>query len=149
MSIVLLNVTVVQCEQRVLREKKIEPYNVIIDLKNTKRRRERGSALKRRLNIESNEIRARSSVWSNEEQYGLRTVRHFGLAKVFIDLAFFAIAFNIKKLCKILEKRRLTFFYPLLYAYFFSFSFLYGDTIAEDYKKSQLKKMFFAFKIRL
>ena len=32
--------------------------------------------------------------------------RHFGLDKVKMDFAFFAIAFNIKKMCRISEKRR-------------------------------------------
>ena len=52
---------------------------------------------------------------------GYERFRHFGLAKVFMDLAFFAIAFNIKKLCKILEKRGLTRFFTLFNTLIFLF----------------------------
>ena len=46
--------------------------------------------------------------------------RHFGKDKVTMDFAFFAIAFNIKKMCsmitKVLKNRELPFFIPRNYS---------------------------------
>ena len=48
--------------------------------------------------------RTGSCVRTNKIQYGLQTFRHFGKDKVFMDFAFFAIAFNIKKMCAKMTK---------------------------------------------
>ena len=43
--------------------------------------------------------RTGSRVRTNENNMNYKRFRHFGKDKVFMDFAFFAIAFNIKKMC--------------------------------------------------
>ena len=48
--------------------------------------------------------RTGSSFWTNETQHGIQKVWHVGEEKVTMDFAFFAITFNIKKMCTKLLK---------------------------------------------
>ena len=49
--------------------------------------------------------RARGRLRTDEVRHELQTLRHFGMDKVKMDFAFFAIAFNIKKMCSKINKK--------------------------------------------
>ena len=49
--------------------------------------------------------RTRIRLWAEKNNMAYRRFRHFGKDKVSMDFAFFAIAFNIKKMCKTIAKQ--------------------------------------------
>lgn len=66
---------------------------------------------------------------------GYKRFRHFGLDKVFMDLAFFAIGFNIKKLHKILLKEGVKGFFNLFNtAIFLFFTFFWRYNLRKSEK---------------
>ena len=49
--------------------------------------------------------RARGRLRTDEVRHELQTLQTFGMDKVKMDFAFFAIAFNIKKMCSKINKK--------------------------------------------
>ncbi|EFV68391.1 transposase, partial [Bacteroides sp. 3_1_40A] len=72
---------------------------------NTKQKSQRVALLREGAETQRTEMhRTGSRVRTNEKQYEFKRFRHFGKDKVFMDFAFFAIAFNIKKMCAKMTK---------------------------------------------
>ena len=76
---------------------------------------------------------------------GYKRFRHLGKDKVFMDFSFFAIAFNIKKMCAKMRKEGIDWLIKLFYDLAAAFLDVWNTLIKEIFKKVRLEESLLIF----